>query len=355
VLSRTLQDFFGSLTDVVKKAASKISGMGGMRPSVTSAPTPSRTPAGAMSQMEEGLTQEILSRTPRRARRLPSIPMRGRGWNWIDDREGQRQRTARALAGQTNARNQRMFRDAMRRNTQAARTPITTPHHEANFGTAARAAVGYGSYELARGVGQATSGNLAGGMSSFGTGLSSIGGALMSTGNPAGMVGGGLLLFTGAILKSVDALKKWMDSIHNSNMQFAEFSGAMAAVQGRQQIRDILLSIERGERLAPVAEEFAQVRHDFNTRWTAVQDLVSIGVMDMANNSYIALQAMTELTMEGNLAALADQAQLRARIDQIIARMDALGQAGSEGLLQPGMMHWATAYGLPNGWGQQGG
>lgn len=64
--------------------------------------------------------------------------------------------------------------------------------------------------------------------------------------------------FEKAVLGSVDALRDWARGLHNSNIQFAEFSSAMAAVQIQQEVRDIFTSIERGNRRAEMAEKAAQ-------------------------------------------------------------------------------------------------
>lgn len=75
-------------------------------------------------------------------------------------------------------------------------------------------------------------------------------------GEPASKV----LDFVSAVSKATDKLKEWGNSLHDNNMRFAEFSGAMAAVQARDEMRQIAINRERGDRLAPSAEYNAQAK-----------------------------------------------------------------------------------------------
>ena len=73
-------------------------------------------------------------------------------------------------------------------------------------------------------------------------------------------------------MEAVGTLRKWTDSLNQANMKFAEFSGAMSAVQARQQVRDILLSQERGGRRAESAELLAQGKNSLDRGMAPFED-----------------------------------------------------------------------------------
>lgn len=73
--------------------------------------------------------------------------------------------------------------------------------------------------------------------------------------------------------ESIEKLRKWNEELHESNMQFAEWSGAMAAVQARQEVRDILLSKQRGDNRAESAEALAKSKHDLNETLAPSEDM----------------------------------------------------------------------------------
>lgn len=81
--------------------------------------------------------------------------------------------------------------------------------------------------------------------------------------------------FGKAVAQSIDRLRDWGKSLHDANMQFAEFSGAMAGVQARQEVRDIELGVERGERRAPAAEFLAERRTHLERAIAPWEDLLA--------------------------------------------------------------------------------
>lgn len=82
--------------------------------------------------------------------------------------------------------------------------------------------------------------------------------------------------FAETVLQSIKFLRDFSDQLHQSNMRFAEFSASMAGVQIRQEMRDIYLSMERGNRRGESAEELAQGRHALNVKFAKVEDVASI-------------------------------------------------------------------------------
>jgi len=65
------------------------------------------------------------------------------------------------------------------------------------------------------------------------------------------------------VSEAVEKLRDWTDTLQQANMQFAQYSASMAAVQARAQVRQINLDIERGERRAGSAERLAQSQNKF--------------------------------------------------------------------------------------------
>lgn len=78
--------------------------------------------------------------------------------------------------------------------------------------------------------------------------------------------------FVSALGDAVTAVVKWSDSVHDSNQEFAQFSGSMAGVMAQSRARDILLSQERGERRAAAAESLEQARFQRQQSQSAVAD-----------------------------------------------------------------------------------
>lgn len=80
--------------------------------------------------------------------------------------------------------------------------------------------------------------------------------------------------FSDVLFKSVDKVQEWTQQLHDANMQFAEFSGAMAGVQARQEVREIELSRERGNRRAKSAEYLAEGKNQLDRSVAPIGDLV---------------------------------------------------------------------------------
>jgi hypothetical protein len=103
-------------------------------------------------------------------------------------------------------------------------------------------------------------------------------GMLGAAGNLAGMIPmvGGPIAALGKLgevtFKAVDRLRDWTEGLHNANMQFAEFSSAMSSVEAEQKVRDIELSMTRGERRAESAGYLARGKHRLNEEVTPIED-----------------------------------------------------------------------------------
>lgn len=102
---------------------------------------------------------------------------------------------------------------------------------------------------------------------------------------PLGIANQALGAFGKLVFDSIEKLRNWNENLYKANVQFAEFSGAMAGVQARQDVRQLLLDKERGDRRAETAELQAREKHGFNQRLAPIEDglanfqnIVSAGV-----------------------------------------------------------------------------
>lgn len=114
-----------------------------------------------------------------------------------------------------------------------------------------------------------------------GSPFAAAGGALSGAGQIVGMMGpwgkaaqvG--LEFTAALISSVDKLKEWGRSLHDGNMQFAQFSASMAEVQANQQFRDIQLSASKGEARADTAGRLAEAMSHLERQTAPIENMWS--------------------------------------------------------------------------------
>lgn len=106
------------------------------------------------------------------------------------------------------------------------------------------------------------------GAADFVSGIGDVAGAIPVVGKPIDAV----LKFGAGLLNSVDNLRNWTESLHESNMQFAEFSASMSRVQADQESRDVQLRMEQGERRAVSAQELAEAKSRLNRMLAPLED-----------------------------------------------------------------------------------
>lgn len=102
-----------------------------------------------------------------------------------------------------------------------------------------------------------------------------IGNIMGAIGGPVGQVG---MIFAKLAEKSIaviDYMQKYSEELHKANMQFAEFSGSMAAVQAQQDVRDMQLSQERGERRSEAAGYLAEGKSELASATAPWGDMMS--------------------------------------------------------------------------------
>lgn len=125
----------------------------------------------------------------------------------------------------------------------------------------------HGTQHLLSGAGGVAGG--AAGMAVAGPLGAPIGSAL---GRGAAKALGTVLLPADAILNATEKLRDWSKHLQNANMQFAEFSGTMAGVQARMEVREMMLSKERGDRRADSAEYLAEAQNTLDKRLAPLED-----------------------------------------------------------------------------------
>lgn len=105
--------------------------------------------------------------------------------------------------------------------------------------------------------------------------MSGIGQMFGALGGPVGQAG---MVFAKIVEKGIaviDFMQQWSEALHEGNMKFAEFSGAMSAVQAEQEVRDIQLSQQRGERRAEAAGYLAEGKSQLATATAPWGDMLS--------------------------------------------------------------------------------
>lgn len=179
---------------------------------------------------------------------------------------------------------------------------------------------------------------MAGGM------LSGIGEAAGALGGPVGAAASAVGKFAGGLVTAVDRLRKWGDHLHQMNMQFADFSGAMAAVKGRQDVRDVELNRTRGDRRAVAAETLATGQHTFKEFAAEWGDAFKITVDTVWGPIAQKLGEMGKdlNKMVGLTKFLADQAKLGNNLT-----------AAGEWMTTVATEHWTEVYGRPPDWNEQ--
>ncbi len=97
-------------------------------------------------------------------------------------------------------------------------------------------------------------------------------GVATMAGGPVGIAAAGVFKFGEALMEGVEKLRHWTDSLHQSNMQFAEFSAAMSQVQAESEYRQIELASKRGDRRAETAGPLAEARDRLNEKFAYFED-----------------------------------------------------------------------------------
>lgn len=143
--------------------------------------------------------------------------------------------------------------------------------------------------------------------SAAGGALSAAGGMMMSSGNPYAMVAGAVAKFAGTLLEGVDKIRNWGNQLHEANMQFAEFSGAMAAVQAQTEIQEFQLKRSQGDNRAESAAYLAGGKLDLDKAmaplenlWAKIENYVGGTVLTLLSKLLIPLTLLGEVLGGGD-------------------------------------------------------
>lgn len=98
-------------------------------------------------------------------------------------------------------------------------------------------------------------------------------GAMLS--GPMGAVVAPFMKLGEVVSNVVSQVQDWNESLHESNIRFSEFSGAMAQVKADQMVRDIEFSQERGDARAFSADKLAKAKHSMNQAMAPIDDALA--------------------------------------------------------------------------------
>jgi len=99
--------------------------------------------------------------------------------------------------------------------------------------------------------------------------------AFMAGGASLDSASGTLNPLTQGVMKATEVLRDWSDTLHKSNMKFAEFSGSMARVQAEAEMRQIQFEQRRGEARATTARDLAEARDRLSRAMAPFEDSIA--------------------------------------------------------------------------------
>lgn len=124
------------------------------------------------------------------------------------------------------------------------------------------------------------------------SGAGAVGQGLRATGDIAGMLPGGemtepILKFGAAIAELPDKIKEFANGLHEANKRFADYSGLMTHVMVQQEMRDAILSQQRGDRRAESAGKLAEAKNRLDVataplddKWAEIKTEISTVLID---------------------------------------------------------------------------
>ena len=188
---------------------------------------------------------------------------------------------------------------------------------------------------MIKGVGEGTTAGLAKGA------LGAVG-ALGGMIPVVGPVIKGLTTIGSGLIEAAQKLNKWSDNIHESNMKFAEFSGAMSTVQSESQIREIKMNKIVGDATAESARELAEAKDRSRKAGLAWE------VRGQKINNWLA-KTWREMTETGNkwIEALTPGNPLEPEDKDNLDAYDWMAQELRK--------NWSEVHGLPNRFKDGGG
>lgn len=83
----------------------------------------------------------------------------------------------------------------------------------------------------------------------------------------------GFFKLSKVVFQAVEGIRTWGEQLHQTNMKFAEFSGAMANVEAKTKYQEVLLNMERGDRRAGPAGRLSDSRMRLEQNLAVFEDL----------------------------------------------------------------------------------
>lgn len=122
----------------------------------------------------------------------------------------------------------------------------------------------------------------------FGEGVGGAAGEMAGKAMGAANVAMGVVALGKAAYDAVDKLRDWTKGLHQANMQFAEWSASMSSVEAQQEMRDIELSMNKGEARAESAEFLAESMSKLNETLAPMENLFA-NVLNVVGGSLLRL------------------------------------------------------------------
>ena len=82
-----------------------------------------------------------------------------------------------------------------------------------------------------------------------------------------------VMAFGRQVMEAVGALREWNSTLTENNLKFSEFSASMARVQAVQEVNEIRLSRERGDRRAETAEILVESTNQLDRKLAPIEDM----------------------------------------------------------------------------------
>lgn len=127
------------------------------------------------------------------------------------------------------------------------------------------------------------------------------------------MAASGVTLFAEEIAKGVQAIRGWTKEALQANMQFAEFSGAMAAVQAQLEIQSVTLAQIHGAARATSTSQLAEAQFKTETHLAPFTDAISNIKTDMLTAIHGAMEEGGFNEFVGKIGGMLDNMRLSLR------------------------------------------
>ena len=174
---------------------------------------------------------------------------------------------------------------------------------------------------------------------SVGGTMEGIGKLAMTAGIASGGTAAPLLILGGltyAFGKAIGALDRWTESLHRSNMQFANVSASMAQVQAQHEIRTLQLNRAKGESRSESARRLAESRSRLDRTMMPIDNWLSNAKNNIGAFLNNTLEKVINALSGGSLRDAGDKAAGMKTVLDISALHHTMGMWTITGYGKPG-------------------